>query len=277
MFQDGVNRVVHHVQKDLLELVRIGGRHGEILRQVQMDTDVVHAQVIITQCQGLLQGLIDLHRDALRLVLAGKAKEVLHDAVGTLGLLIKFVGVLDSLLSHLSAGGQQLAVAEDGGQRVVQFVSDSGNQLPDRCQLLAMEQLLLSTAQVFISLASLLIEIRAFNGAGNLAAHRDEQVDVRRRKLPRGAAADDQAAYNPVFGPQDHDVSGQKSFSCLNVAKNLRECQTLYGKERRVRSLNALHQLRFHGDGRKILSEFRTMSDRHNALQLGAFLFEQIE
>jgi len=62
---------------------------------------------------------------------------------------IKFVSVLDSLLPHLSAGGQQLAIAEDGGQRVVQFVRDSGNQLPDCCQLLAMEQLLLSTAAGF--------------------------------------------------------------------------------------------------------------------------------
>jgi len=89
MLQDGVNRVVHHVQKNLLELVRIGGCHGEILRQVQVDTDVVHAQVIITQRQGLLQGLIDLHGDALRLVLAGKAEEILHNAVGALRLLIK--------------------------------------------------------------------------------------------------------------------------------------------------------------------------------------------
>jgi len=36
-------------KKDLLELVRIGGCHGQILRQVQMNPDVVHAQVIITQ------------------------------------------------------------------------------------------------------------------------------------------------------------------------------------------------------------------------------------
>src|SRR6266436_2693270 len=88
-------------------------------------------------------------------MLAGKAKEILHDAVGTLGLLVKFVGILDALLSHLSAGGQQLAVTEDGGKRVVQFVRDTGDQLPDRCQLLAVEQLLLSAAQVFVGLASL--------------------------------------------------------------------------------------------------------------------------
>src|SRR5260370_33467168 len=51
MFEDGINRVVHHVQKDLLELVWISGGYGQILRQVQGDADVVHAPVIITQRQ----------------------------------------------------------------------------------------------------------------------------------------------------------------------------------------------------------------------------------
>src|SRR2546425_9346910 len=214
-----------------------------------MDTDVVHAQVIVTHRQSLLQGLIDLHGDALRFVLAGKAEEILHDAVGALRLLVKFIGVLDSLLSHLSAGGQQLAVTEDGGQRVVQFVRDSGDQLPDRCQLLTVEQLFLRAAEVFGGLASLFIEIRALDGAGNLAAHGNEQVRVGRRNLPRRAAADDEAADDPVFGPQNDDVSRKKLFSCLDVAENLRQYQALNGKERRVRTLNVLHQLRLHGDG----------------------------
>src|SRR5207253_9340005 len=94
-------------------------------------------------------------------MLAGEAKEILHDAVCALCLLVKFVGVLHALLSHLSAGGQQLAVTEDGGKRVVQFVRDPGDQLPDRRQLLAVEQLLLGAAQIFVGLASLLIENRA--------------------------------------------------------------------------------------------------------------------
>ena len=58
---------------------------------------------------------------------------LVHDAVRPLGLLVKFIGVFDSLLSHLSAGGQQLAITEDGRQRVVQFVRDAGDQLPYGC------------------------------------------------------------------------------------------------------------------------------------------------
>ena len=101
-----------------------------------------------------------------------------------------------------------MAVTEDGGKRVVQFVRDPGDQLPDRRQLLAVEQLLLGAAQIFVSLASLLIENRALDSAGNLAADGDEQVHVGRGELPRRAAADDQTSDNVVFGPQDDHVCG---------------------------------------------------------------------
>src|SRR6266849_1431874 len=261
MFQDGVNRVVHHIQKDLLELVGVGRGNGEILRQVQVDSDVVHTQVIITQRQRLFEGLVNLHLNTLRLVLAGEAQEILDDAVGALGLLVKLVGILDSLLSHLSTGGQQLAVAEDGGKRVVQFMRDAGDQLPDRRQLLAVEQLLLGAAQVFVGLASLLIENRALDGAGNLAANSDEQVHIGRRKLPRGAAADDQAADDAVFGPQNDDVRREKLLFDLGVTENRRKRQTLSGKKRRVRRFEVLHQLRLHRDRRKVPREFRTMPE----------------
>src|SRR5260370_26159129 len=216
-----------------------------------MDSDVVHAQVIVAQRQSLLQSLINLHSDALRLVLSGKAEEILHDAMGALGLLVKFVSVLDSLLPHLSAGGQQLAVTEDGGQGVVQFVRHSGDQLSHGCQLLTVEQLFLRAAQVFVGLAGLFIEIRALDGAGNLATHSNEQVHVGWRKLPRRAAADNHTADDPVFRPQDDDVNRLELFSCLDVAENLRQYQALHGKERRVRNLNVLHQLRFHWNGWK--------------------------
>src|SRR5437016_14032514 len=171
-------------------------------------------------------------------------------------LLVKFVGVFHALLSHLSAGGQQLAVTEDGGKRVVQFVRNSGDQLPDRRQLLAVEQLLLSAAQVFVGLTSLLIENRALDGARNLAADGNEQVHVSRRKLPRRAAADHQASDNAVFGPQDDDVRGGNLLVQLDIAENRRQGQTLGGEKRGVHRLDMLPQLRVHGDGRKVLCEF---------------------
>ena len=97
MLQDGVYCVVHHVQKNLLQLMRVGRGHREVGSQIQVDTNIVHAQVVISKSQGFLEGLIHLHGNALRLVLARKAQEVLHDAVGALRLLVKFLGVFNSL------------------------------------------------------------------------------------------------------------------------------------------------------------------------------------
>src|ERR1700687_3257174 len=207
----------------MLELVCIGRSNGEILCQVQVDADIVHPQVIITQRQRLLESLVELHGSTLGLVLAGEAQEILNNTVGALCLLVKFVGILDALLSHLPAGSQQLAVTEDGGKRVVQFVRDTGDQLADRRQLLAVEQLLLGTAQVFVGLASLLIENRALDGARKLAANGDKQVHIGRGKLSGRAAADDQTSDDAVFGPQHDDVSVNNRLFELDVAENRRQ------------------------------------------------------
>ena len=118
-FQDGVDGVVHQIEKYLLKLVGIGGGEGQIVGQVQVNADVAHTQVVIPERQGLFESLVDVHGNTFRLVLAGEAQEILVDAVRALGLLVEFIGILDPLRSHLPAGGQQLAVAKDGGQRVV--------------------------------------------------------------------------------------------------------------------------------------------------------------
>ena len=39
-----------------------------------MDADVVHTQIVVTQRQRLLEGLVDLHGNTLRLMLAAEAK-----------------------------------------------------------------------------------------------------------------------------------------------------------------------------------------------------------
>src|SRR5689334_25144149 len=42
--EDGVHSVVHHVQKHLLQLMRISGRHRKVGSEVQMDPNVAHAR-----------------------------------------------------------------------------------------------------------------------------------------------------------------------------------------------------------------------------------------
>ena len=105
--------------------------------------------------------------------------------MGALGLFVQFVGVLDSLGTDLTAGGKQLAVAEDRRQRIVQLMRHAGNQLPDRGHFFAMEELLLGPPQIVISLPGLFIQDAAIDGVGDLAADGDQQIDIGGRKFSR--------------------------------------------------------------------------------------------
>src|SRR5579859_227274 len=105
--------------------MRVGSRYRKVGGEVQVDPNVAHPQIVVSKSQGLFHRLVHLHWDSFRLVLARKAQEVLDNAVRTLRLLVKLFRVFDALRSQLPAGGQQLAVAKDGGKRVVQFMSDA--------------------------------------------------------------------------------------------------------------------------------------------------------
>src|SRR5208282_3545010 len=177
-------------------------------------------------------------------MLSRKAQQILNDAVRSLGLLIELLGVFDSLRAHLAAGDEQLAVAEDGRERVVELVRHAGNQLSDSRHLLAVQELLLRATQVVVGLPGLLVECGAFDGAGELAADGDQQVNVSRRELLWRSAPNRQASDNVVLRPEDHDIGGQEFFFSLRLAKNCRQRQSLHRKKRRVDRLDMLKQIR---------------------------------
>src|SRR5215470_8925379 len=139
-----------------------------------------------------------------------------------LSLLVEFFGVFDSLRPQLAAGRQQLAVAEDGGKGIIQFVGHARNKLANRGKSFAVQQLLLGLPEVFISLARLLVKNRTLDSTGNLAANGNEQVYVRGRKLARRTAAHHKTADHPVLRPKDDDVRASDSFFGLCVAENRR-------------------------------------------------------
>jgi len=79
------------------------------------------------------------------------------------------------LLAGLFTGRQQLAVTQNGRQRIVQFVRHSRDELSNCRHLLALQQLLLSAPQVFVRLFGLVVEQSPVDRARNLAAYRDQQ------------------------------------------------------------------------------------------------------
>src|SRR5713226_745388 len=104
VFQDRIYRVVHQIQKHLLKLVRVRGGHGQIGSQIIVNANVAEAEVVIAQRQRVLQYLVELHCDSLRLVLARETQKILDDSMGPLRLLIELVRVFHALSWHLAAG-----------------------------------------------------------------------------------------------------------------------------------------------------------------------------
>ena len=84
-----------------------------------MQPNIVHAQIVIPQGKRIFQHVIQTDGNPLGFMLSRKAEKILDNAMGALRLLVEFFAVLQALRPHLSAGSEQLAVAENRGERIV--------------------------------------------------------------------------------------------------------------------------------------------------------------
>src|SRR5579862_5167449 len=109
--------------------MRVGGRQRQVGRKIEMQADIFHPKIVVAQCKSFFEYLVDLDGNALRLMLPCKAEQVLHDAMRALRLLVELVGVFGALRTNVRAAGEQLAVAKNRGERIVEFVRYAGNQL----------------------------------------------------------------------------------------------------------------------------------------------------
>src|SRR5215467_7443177 len=187
--------------------------------------------------------------------------------MSTLRLLVQLLAVFETLGADLAARSKQLAVAQNRRQWVVKFMRHTRDQLADRSQLFAMQELLLRAAEVVISLARLIVEKRPFDGAGDLAAGGNQQVNVSGRKFPGRSAANDEAAYNFVLRPQDHDVRSDNLFGALHFPEDRGERQALDRQEGGVHGFDVLQQLRLHPGRGEAACELRAMAKRGDAPQ----------
>src|SRR5260370_303296 len=100
-----------------------------------------------------------------------------------LGLLVKLLYVLDAGRADVVTRGQQLAIAEDGRERVIQLMRDARNQLSDGGHLLALDQLFLRPAEIFIGLSRFLVQERFLAAGAKLRACCGQQVPIARSNI----------------------------------------------------------------------------------------------
>lgn len=120
-----VARVVHHVNPDVLELLRVGPKPN-VSRRLQIELAALLIQLGAKQVLDLAQRQLRLDRDELGLQGPGQVQKVFHHLVQLIGFLadghrhtIFGAAFAQTLLESPQLGG-------DGGQRLFQFVG-----LPD--------------------------------------------------------------------------------------------------------------------------------------------------
>ena len=199
----GVGGVVDDVQIDLLHLMRIGDHRRQGGMKISLDHDVVDLQIVIAQGDGIFDNVAQIDMRFMGLVLAGKRQQILHDSLGPLGLLVKFPHIIGAALFQL-LHFQKLRVADDGGQRIIQFVSNARDQLADGRHLLALQKLFLGAAQVLIRFSGFVVELDFLNGGGKLATNADQYALVGGAEFALRPAAGAQQTQNFFLAPQDH-------------------------------------------------------------------------
>src|ERR1039458_2981488 len=128
-FTDSVVSVIQDIEKHLLQLVRISDDLGQGLVEPFDHLNAVTDEVVGAQVDGALQDGVDLHGLALRRHLAGKAEQVLHDLLGALGFLQNDAQIAARAFGEFGVFHQEVGKSEDGGERIVDFVGDAGDQL----------------------------------------------------------------------------------------------------------------------------------------------------
>jgi len=116
----------------------------------------------------------------------------------------------DEILSALveAFALEQLSVAENRGERIVEFVGYSGNELADGGHLLALQKLFLGAPQIFVSFAGLFVETDFLDCGGQLPADRDQQVFFAGGIFVQGVVAEAHDSDGRILAPEEHPHPG---------------------------------------------------------------------
>src|SRR5271165_5322845 len=119
--------------------MRVRGSFRKVRGEIEVHVNLAHAQIVIAQSQRIFNGCVEADGYAFGLMLARKAEKILDDTVSALSLLVELFRITEGLWADLTTGSEQLAVAQDGGERIIQLMSYAGDELSDRSQRLAVQ------------------------------------------------------------------------------------------------------------------------------------------
>src|SRR6185437_1478853 len=218
---------------------------------------------------GVFNNTAEINLNTLGLVLARKGKQVLHDALGALRLLVQLGNKFFHPRFKLFAF-QKLSVSQNSSERVIKLVGHSGDQLTHRRHLLALKELFLGAPEIFIGFLGFIVELNLFDGGGELPANGNHDAFFRARKLPGGTAAGGQYPEHFFFTPQDHPHPCLEFFHRNNLLNNFRKP----GLALMVKNLSVAGPKRFHEIRRQ--RKVRAISNEVAAVTISSLLHQVI-
>ena len=138
----GVGSVDREVQQHLLELHRVDHHRRQRRRQRGADLDVVAQQATEHRPQ-VLDDAADVERPWLQHLAAAEREQLLRQRGRALAGLQDVAGIDAQRIGFVQPGDEQLRVAVDHRQQVVEVVRDAAGELADGFHLLRLDELLL--------------------------------------------------------------------------------------------------------------------------------------
>ena len=150
-----VPSVRQQVDQHLLQLDGVADHHRLRRAQVQLDLDLVEAELLVHEREGLLDHLVHRHRLAAHRRHAPERAQV-RDDLGGLAHLLHGVAQLPHdpprvLHPELDEVDRVAHEQPDVVQRIVEFVGDPGREFSERGELAGLDELLLLVAQLLLA------------------------------------------------------------------------------------------------------------------------------
>ena len=92
------------------------------------------------------QHVVELQRLRAQRLAAREGEQLAHEARRAIGVLLDLHDVLEGRIGRPVIGEQQIGIADDRGQHVVEVMRDAAGELADRLHLLALREILLQRA-----------------------------------------------------------------------------------------------------------------------------------
>ncbi len=141
----GVARVDDEIDDHLLELVEVGLDQPQVAAVDDVELDLLADQAAQQHLQ-FRQHVAELQRLRPQRLPAREGEQLPHQTRRAIGVLLDLHDVLEGRVGRPVVGEQQVGIADDRGQHVVEVVRDAAGELADRLHLLALGEILLQGA-----------------------------------------------------------------------------------------------------------------------------------